>query len=200
MIHPALVYLHGFRSSPKSTKASQLVAAVDALPAELRPSLVVPALPWRPVEAMATIDTLARARDPSQTTYVGSSLGGFYATVAAERHGSAAVLINPAVRPDDDLRPHAGLQVNLYTGEAFEVTDALFDELRDLRVTHITRPDRYLLFARTGDEVLDYRQAVALYGGAWQCIEGGGDHAFTGFERHIATLLRFARTGFVRRT
>jgi len=72
---PTLVYLHGFRSSPKSTKASQLVAAVDALPPNSRPALLVPALSWRPVEAMAAIDALAGAHDRSRTTFVGSSLG-----------------------------------------------------------------------------------------------------------------------------
>ena len=200
MTRPTLVYLHGFRSSPKSTKASQLVAAVDALPPNSRPALLVPALSWRPVEAMAAIDALAGAHDRSRTTFVGSSLGGFYATVAAERHGTRAVLINPAVRPDEDLRAHAGVQVNLYTGESFDVTDALFDDLRAMRVARITRPERYFLLAQSGDELLDYRRAIALYAGAWQHIEGGGDHAFSGFDRHIPAILRFARDGFVQRT
>ena len=191
-----LVYLHGFRSSPQSTKASQLVAAVGALPPAERPLLAVPALSWRPAEAMAAIDALVAAHDPARITLVGSSLGGFYATVAAERHGTRAVLINPAVHPDEDLRAYAGVQVNLYTGEAFDVTDALLDALRAMRVARITRPERYWLLAQSGDEVLDYRHAVALYGGAWQTIEGGGDHAFAGFERHIPAILRFARDGF----
>jgi len=33
------------------------------------------------------------------------------------------------------------------------------------------------LLAETDDEVLDYRQAVAFYGGAWQFVQGGGDHS-----------------------
>ena len=195
-----LVYLHGFCSSPKSTKASQLVAAVDALPPDRRPVLIVPALSWRPAEAMAAIDALVSSSERARTTFVGSSLGGFYATVAAERHGTRAVLINPAVRPDEDLRAYAGVQVNLHTGESFDVTDALFDDLRAMRITGITRPERYLLLAQSGDEVLDFRQAVALYGGAWQYVEGGGDHAFTRFDRYIGTILRFARDGFAQRT
>jgi predicted esterase YcpF (UPF0227 family) len=59
-------------------------------------------------------------------------------------------------------------------------------------VARIARPDRYLLLVQTGDEVLDYREAVAFYAGAWQFLQGGGDHAFTGFAAQIPALLRFA--------
>ena len=44
----------------------------------------------------------------------------------------------PAVRRP--AAPYAASQTNLYTGAAFEVTDAHFDELRALRVARITRP------------------------------------------------------------
>ena len=127
-----------------------------------------------------------------RTTFVGSSLGGYYATHLAERFGARAVLINPAIRPYDDLKPYRGMQVNMYSGETFEVGDAHFDELAQLEVTRITRPGRYLLLVETGDEVLDYREAVAFYGGAWQYVQGGGDHSYQGFVAQIAAILRFA--------
>ena len=186
-----LLYLHGFRSSPQSTKATQLAKAVAALPAKLRPILHIPELPHRPSQAMDAISALAASVDPAQLTFVGSSLGGFYATAAAERFGASAVLINPAVRPWEDLRAHAGKQTNMYTGETFELIDAHFAELRAIAIPRITRPSRYLLLVQTGDEVLDYRQAVDVYAGAWQCVQGGGDHAFSGFEAQIAAILRF---------
>ncbi len=105
-------------------------------------------------------------------------------------------MINPATRPYDDLQPWRGMQTNLYTGESFNVTDAHFAELRALAVERITRPERYLLMVETGDEVLDYSAAVAYYGGAYQYVRGGGDHAFTQFAPQIATLLRFATRAF----
>jgi predicted esterase YcpF (UPF0227 family) len=64
-------------------------------------------------------------------------------------------------------------------------------ELAALDVDAITLPKRYLLLAQTGDEVLDYRDAVAYYAGATQIIEDGGDHGFAGFERHYPTILDF---------
>ena len=130
-----------------------------------------------------------------ELTLVGSSLGGFYATYLAERYGARAVLINPAIRPHEDLRPYAGPQRNLYTGEEYEVTPAHFDELAALAVTRITRPERYFLLVRTGDEVLDWREAVAFYAGAFQYVAGGGDHGWTDFGDEVASVLRFAGCG-----
>jgi predicted esterase YcpF (UPF0227 family) len=123
--------------------------------------------------------------------FVGSSLGGFYATCLAERFGARAAMINPAVRPYEALQSSLGIQTNLYTGEAFDVTQQHMDELRAMAVARITRPDRYFLLVETGDEVLDYRYAVAFYGGACQYVRGGGDHAFTAFEAQIPAILRF---------
>jgi predicted esterase YcpF (UPF0227 family) len=189
-MRPTIVYLHGFRSSPASVKATQLRAAVAALPAAERPLLRVPELDHRPARAMATILAVAAEADGA-LAFVGSSLGGYYATFAAERLGTCAVLINPAVRPFDDLAPYRGRQVNLHSGTAFDVTDAHFDELRALRVPSITRPERYWLLVATGDDVLDYREAVRFYAGAAQLIVGGGDHAFGGFDAQIPAVLRF---------
>ena len=102
------------------------------------------------------------------------------------------MLVNPAIRPYDDLRPYLGPQTNLYTGETFVVTDAHFAELAALAVARITRPERYWLLVQTGDEVLDYREAIAFYAGAFQYVQGGGDHAFQRFEAQIPAVLRFA--------
>ncbi|MDH5285977.1 MAG: esterase [Betaproteobacteria bacterium] len=193
---PTIVYLHGFASSPASVKARALAGCVEALPAALRPRLLVPALQFSPREAIERVAALVRDEVPGAPrglTFVGSSLGGFYAVHLAERFGARAVLINPAIRPYDDLSQYAGTQRNLYTGEAFEVTASHFDELRALAVPRITLPERYFLMVQTGDEVLDWREAVAYFGGAFQLVEGGGDHGFANFAAHVPELLRFAR-------
>ena len=195
MTRPTIVYLHGFRSSPASIKARVLGEAVARLPEASRPRLHVPELDHRPARAMAAILALAEAADAASLTIVGSSLGGFYATCAAERLAARAIVVNPAVRPYDDLAPYLGRQENLYTGAAFDVTPAHLAELRALAVARITRPARYLLFAQAGDEVLDYREAVRFYAGAWQSVQGGGDHGFQRFDAVVPALLRFAGVG-----
>jgi len=193
---PTLIYLHGFRSSPASVKAQLLLRAVAARPAATRPRLQVPALPHDPADAVAGvaawIEREVGAAAANDLTLIGSSLGGYYATHLAERYGARAVLINPAIRPYDDLREYLGVQVNLYSGEAFEVVEQHFAELLALKVARVTRPERYFLLVRTGDEVLDWREAVAFYGGARQYVAGGGDHGWTDFGGEWASVLRFA--------
>ncbi len=195
MARPTIVYLHGFRSSPASIKAAAVTAAVAAIDAAARPRLHVPALEFAPLQAVAAVDAWVRGNvaDPAASlTFVGSSLGGFYATHLAERTGARAVLINPATRPFDDLAAYVGPQVNLYSAATFVVTPAHFDELRALAVPRITRPSRYFLLVQSGDEVLDWREAVAYYGGASQYVESGGDHAFQNFAAQLPAILRFA--------
>src|SRR4051812_47602038 len=107
-----LVYIHGFNSSPASAKARLLRERFEALGCGSEFS--APALSHRPAEAAALLDDVA-ARYPD-AALVGSSLGGYYATWLAQRHGLKAVLVNPAVRPHELLRQALGVQKNLHTG------------------------------------------------------------------------------------
>ncbi|OJZ16309.1 MAG: esterase [Thiobacillus sp. 65-29] len=184
-----IVYLHGFNSSPASGKARQLG---EYLAAQGRGGeYYCPALPNSPREAVATVEAALVPQRPASITLVGSSLGGFYATHLAEKHGWKAVLVNPAVHAHRLLRDAVGPQSNWHTGEKWTFTEAHLAELAALDVPAITRPERYLLLAQTGDDVLDYRDAVACYAGARHIIEQGGDHGFSGFERHFQTILDF---------
>ncbi len=61
-----------------------------------------------------------------------------------------------------------------------------------MRVAPSRGPERYFLLSRTGDEVLDWREAVAFYAGAWQYVLGGGDHGWADFGDEIPAVLRFA--------
>jgi predicted esterase YcpF (UPF0227 family) len=185
-----IVYLHGFNSAPQSHKA-QLLGRYMA-ERGLGERFVCPALPHRPRAAIATVEAVLAQRPAA--TLVGSSLGGFYATWLAERHGLKAVLINPAVAPQVGLEAYLGPQRNLYTGAEYELTRAHLDEWRALAVDAI-HPERYLLLVETGDEVLDYRAAVRRYAGARQVVIEGGDHTLRSFPDHLPLILEFAGYG-----
>jgi uncharacterized protein len=184
-----LVYLHGFNSSPAAGKATQLGEHMASLGRQS--DYLCPALPNGPRDAVAQVEAELALRRPESITLIGSSLGGFYATHLAEKHGWKAVLVNPAVHAHKLLRDALGPQTNWHTGEQWVLTQAHLLELAAMDAEAITRPERYLLLAQTGDEVLDYREAVAYYAGATQIIETGGDHSFAGFERHFQTILDF---------
>jgi predicted esterase YcpF (UPF0227 family) len=178
-----IVYLHGFNSSPQSHKAQLLGRHL----AERGLPYACPALPPSARAAMRLVEPLLDAR----TCLVGSSLGGFYATYLAEKHDLRAVLINPAIEPHVGLRPYLGTQKNLYSGEAYELTEAHLEEWRELYAPRVT-PSRYLLLVETGDEVLDYRRALERYAGAEQVVVQGGDHSHRSFPEQLPRLMRFA--------
>ncbi len=184
-----IVYLHGFNSSPASSKAKQLGDHLAGL--GWLAEYYCPALPNSPREAIARIESHLSRAGAIEVTLVGSSLGGFYATYLAEKYGWKAVLVNPAVHAHKLLRAALGTQTNWHTGEKWVFTESHLAELAALDVAAITRPERYLLLAQRGDDVLDVRDAEAYYAGARQIIEDGGDHGFAGFERYFNTLLDF---------
>lgn len=184
-----LIYLHGFNSSPQSLKAQALGRYMEAR--GLGGRYACPALPHQPEQAVAVIEAeLARAAN-GPVTLVGSSLGGFYATWFAETHALKAVLINPAIYPQRDLRAFLGVQQNLHTGEKYEVTETHLAQWSQLTLPVIT-PARYLLLVETGDELLDYREAVGRYAGARQLVVEDGDHTLRSFPDHIPLVLEFA--------
>jgi len=106
------------------------------------------------------------------------------------------VLVNPAIDPHIGLRAYLGPQSNLHTGEPYELTEAHLREWQSLYVPRIT-PRRYLLLVETGDEVLDYRRAVARYAGAEQIVVEGGDHSLQSFPRHLPRIVEFCRAAAV---
>lgn len=185
-----LLYLHGFRSSPRSAKAQRMTRWV----AEHRPDLVLacPQLPPSPRDALALVEDLTRGWPTTTMAVMGSSLGGFYATHVAERTGARAVLINPAVDPARDLARHIGDQtVWQNPDEHFYFRPEFIEELRALQVGPLRHPERLMAVIAKGDEVLDWREMLARYPGSEIRLLEGGDHALSDFDDHLPALTAF---------
>jgi len=184
----SILYLHGLNSSPASLKASQLSRAMTRLGLDAR--LRVPALDHHPRQAIAQIEALIA--ELGRPVLVGSSLGGYYATHLAERHGLQALLINPAVRPHLRFDGYLGPQHNYYSGETWELTADHVQALAELDVPAPQACARYQVWLQTADETLDYRDAQAYYRACSLRIQAGGDHGFQGFAARLPMLFAFA--------
>jgi predicted esterase YcpF (UPF0227 family) len=187
-----LIYVHGFNSSALSFKAGLVRERMGELGRSAE--FACPELDHRPQHAISRLESMISEAGKAPVALIGSSLGGYYATWLAEKHGVRAALVNPAVQPYELLRGYLGPQRNLYTGAEYEFTAQHLTELRALEVPRIT-PSRYLLLVATGDEVLDYRLAVAKYTGCEQIVVDGGDHGFNSFANYLDTVLRFCGIG-----
>lgn len=186
-----LIYLHGFRSSPASEKAQALTAYLAARGEAHR--LWIPALPPAPHEAIALVEgKITELRTQGITPVLaGSSLGGYYCTFLAERHKLRAALVNPAARAPQDLSAWTGWQTNLHTGERFWFGEDEIAQLRALEVP-VSDPSRYWLLLEEGDEILDYRDALAKYVGARITCLPDGNHSFTRWQEYLPALRDFA--------
>ncbi|HWV11346.1 MAG TPA: YqiA/YcfP family alpha/beta fold hydrolase [Pseudomonas sp.] len=185
---PSILYIHGLNSSPASLKASQLLRAMTHL--GLAENLRVPALHHHPRQAIEQLETLTA--ELGQPVLVGSSLGGYYATHLAERHGLKALLINPAVRPHERFDGYLGPQKNYYSDETWELTTDHVAALAELYVPEPQQPARYQVWLQTADETLDYRHAEQYYRACTLHIQAGGDHGFKGFAERLPMLFAFA--------
>lgn len=183
-----ILYIHGFNSSPASQKARQLLAVMERL--GLQRHLRAPALHHHPKQAICQLEAAIGELD--RPLLVGSSLGGYYATHLAERHGLKALLINPAVLPHGRFDGYLGPQKNHYSGEEWELTQEHVAALAELEVPPPRDAARYQVWLQTGDETLDYKVAAVFYRACALRIEAGGDHGFQRFASHLPALLAFA--------
>jgi predicted esterase YcpF (UPF0227 family) len=185
----ALLYVHGFLSSPLSFKARQTADWLAVNYPDI--SFHCPQLPPYPAQTRHQLEQMVESLLPQSVYVMGSSLGGFWATWLAEKYNLRAVLINPAVRPQDFMPDYLEVDLKSYhTDDSYRLHAGHLDEIIAVDVP-VTRKSNYWLLVQTGDETLDYRQAVQKYAGCKQTVEEGGDHAFQGFERYLQDCIQF---------
>ena len=188
-----LLYLHGFRSSPHSFKAQRLQAWLH----KHRPDVqwYCPQLPASPLAALQLVQQIIASWPAQTSAVVGSSLGGFYATVVAEdttRKGWRVVLINPAVHPACDLVAYVGELTQFHnTAERFDLRPEYIEELKAMSPAAISHRPRYLPIIAKGDELLSWQEMSARYPGQPLRLIDGSDHALSDFDQHLPALLGF---------
>lgn len=186
----SLLYLHGFRSSNASRKAQALDAALREIQADWE--FLTPNLPFDPEAAIAETERLAKRCVREDLTIIGSSLGGYYAALLADRIGCRAVLLNPALHPDESLASHLGTQTNLYTGEAFEFTTQHLAFLRHNALRPPLDARNMMVVVELGDALLDHQRTLSELKDARVIAVEGGSHDLASFPLHIPAVLTFA--------
>jgi predicted esterase YcpF (UPF0227 family) len=185
-----ILYLHGFNSSPQSMKAELTKDYFAKHHADI--AFFCPQLASSPDGVIKQVTALISAKSNENSTwaFIGSSLGGYFSTYFTEQYQGKAVLINPAVKPFELLTDLLGEQTNPYTGEVYQIEAHFIEALKNLEQKIISK-NNYLVMVQTGDEVLDYQQAVDKYSDGQLIVQKGGDHSFIDYANMLPKIAMF---------
>ncbi len=174
------LYIHGFRSTPKSYKSILFKKY-------FKENLLVCNHPVKPELAVKYLEKLVRQNDIKGI--IASSLGGFYATYLSEKYDIKTILINPSVAPYETTRVYLGKNTT-FNGENFLWEE---NDLKNLSKISIKKPtvENYLLFLQTGDDILDYKVALNFYKGSKIILENGGSHSFDNIDKYLSKIEDF---------
>ena len=183
-----ILYLHGFLSSNQSAKAVETINYVKEHHSDI--DIIAPLLPSTPDEVVKLLNVLLKQYRKSLIGFIGSSLGGYFATWCAAKKSKPAVLINPAVKPYALLDDYMGWHQNPYTKDEFEVTADFKQKIKSLEVESVAEL-KILALLQTKDETLDYKEAEAKFAANELEVIEGGNHAFEHYSDYLPQIIKF---------
>ncbi|MDH4944435.1 YqiA/YcfP family alpha/beta fold hydrolase [Sulfurimonas sp. C5] len=185
-----ILYIHGFGSSGQGGKSKLFREYFQ----NKNIKFLAPSLSIIPDLAISTLEEIVHVCEDEEIVLMGSSLGGYYAIYLSEKYNLKAVLINPSIKPYETLKKVIGSNKSYYDGNfSFNWGEAQVNSLKKFSVDKVKK-ENYLLLARKGDEVLDYREAEKKLEGARMIIEEGGDHGFLDIDRYFKEISEFINT------
>ncbi len=183
-----IFYFHGFASSADSTKA---IVFNDFIKEKFpNISLHIPNIDNSIEKSFIQLEKLV-GKNKGDRLFIGSSLGGFYATYFAEKLGSKAVLINPASNPYLGMEMYLGKNINYSTNEEFYLTKKDLEILKLNNVLKVNSPANYLVLIETGDDVIPFKYTLDFYSGCNFRIVNGGSHSFDSFKEKLEIISKF---------
>lgn len=189
-----IIYLHGLDSDPNANKAIITTNYAQTLGITThRPDLNIP-----PDAVVKKV--LALIKDIPNPVLIGSSLGGYFATLLSDMTGTPAILLNPSIRPDISFRrflksQFEGMVLNdntvIYSttgGWQIKYQDLAWFESHQLQAKN---HNKIKVLLKMGDELLDAFATKAFFEdkGVFVLAQNGGDHRMSDYEIQIKQIL-----------
>lgn len=183
-----LLYLHGFNSSPESTKAKIFSKFLSK---NIKAKVLIPNLPNSPKDTIELLSNIVE-KENSKISIIGSSMGGLYSSFISEKYKIKSVVINPVV-PNHlkKMESIIGEHINFHTKEKNFFSRSDYNELFACSISKLTNPLNHLCLVQLGDEVLDHTLTLEYFKNSFALIESGGNHQFDSFERYLPLILDF---------
>lgn len=198
---PTIIYLHGLDANPDANKAVITAKHAESLGIRtIRPDLNCP-----PDKVVAKILNLIQGN--AECVLIGSSLGGYFATLLSDMTGTPAVLLNPSIRPDLSFRRflsdhcdggHLNDESVIYRtkgGWEVKLGDLAWFEAHRLILKN---PSKIRVLLKMGDELLD-AHATKIFcetHGVSVIAQEGGDHRMSDYDCQVGQVLAWISSFF----
>ncbi|HCH27620.1 MULTISPECIES: YqiA/YcfP family alpha/beta fold hydrolase [Psychrobacter] len=202
-----IIYIHGLDSDANSIKGSLLEEYCRQYDPDIK--VLRPDLNKTPDQVfdqmLSLIDSVASKNSHDQNTVlVGSSLGGYFATLLSNHTGCPALLLNPSIQPHQTLQRFKHSTETEDDGAKDEASKVLYTTLGGWRITNadlrwfachqlssLNYPKKVVALIKEGDELLNSSLSANFYReqGATVNMQKGGDHRFSDFKTQLPKVI-----------
>ena len=183
-----ILYFHGFASSSNSNKAKILKKYISKN--YKNAEIIIPDIDNNFKLAVNQIYKLIDSARHS-IVFIGSSLGGYYASYFSSKFKTKSVLINPAIPPLKDFEMYLGENENYSTGEKFVITPEDIRYIRKMSYKKYANAKNTYVLLESGDEVLNYKEAAKYFSGSYLDIIYGGSHSYESLDEKLENIVNF---------
>ena len=183
-----ILYFHGFASSSDSNKAKIISSYISKISSNTK--IIIPDLNNNFQKAISQIELLIKNND-KPISFIGSSLGGYFAAYFADIYNAKAILVNPAIPPLRGFDDYLGENKNYSTGEKFNIKKEDIKFLRGLSKKEYINKENTLILMESGDEVLPYKETSEYFKGCYIDIVFGGSHSYESMEKKLKKISDF---------
>lgn len=195
-----IIYIHGLDSDANATKGRLL----EDYCRKNHPDIIVmrPDLNKAPGQVFEQLVKLATTLDKEdKTVLIGSSLGGYFATLVSNHTGLPALLLNPSIQPHITLQRFAlesaikneslPNQIIHSTTGGWDMTRADLQWFADHPLSAVIYPERTAVLIKNGDELLNPLLSKNFYQrqGVKTTLQAGGDHRFSDFCEQLPMVI-----------
>ena len=168
-----LVYFHGFNSeyNPESNKIKEL-----SVLGEVYGITYDTTMPYYDVCSFLR-EELSR-RKLTDAIYVGTSLGGFWASKMASLFGNPSIIMNPCYDPGNMLKKYVGIVHNHVSGEEKEFSSKTVESYEGRKLQDFKFDFLPLLLLDENDAILDSSTTQKVLSSLPNVFFTGGSHRF----------------------
>lgn len=187
-MNKTILYFHGFKSSSDSTKAKNLKKFIKK---NTKNTLIkVPNLNDNFENAFNEINKIIESCN-NDIVFMGSSLGGYYATYFSQLLKTKAVLINPAIAPLKGFDMNLGENENYATGNKFIINKDDITFLRSLSFKKLSNLENMMVLIESDDEILPFNKTSSYFSSAHIDVTFGGDHSYQSLSSKYIKIKKF---------